>query len=176
MESRCKKVSRVNAALRLLDFARTAGAQYQRLSDFCKLQLCASIALKSHPCEWLLQFDLFGGVSGDIAQTKSHANLALCDLRDFEKEKGKMSILAAQRRPCKCSLIRFSTYVLYQLSRNGIKFCSKCFSSICFGLAWLFSHLIDISAFQCSDICGLIKGSFHFGVNQEFFSSPLTLL
>ena len=53
-----------------------------------ELQSYASISIKSLPCEWLLRFDFFGGVSGDIAQTKSHVNLAPCKWSTrFEKEK-----------------------------------------------------------------------------------------
>ena len=53
-------------------------------------------------CEWLLQFDFFGGVCGDIAQTNLKWILRrVSDLRDLRKKKGKMSILAAKSRPCK---------------------------------------------------------------------------
>ena len=49
-----------------------------------------------------MRFDIFEGVSGDIAQTQSYVNLRprKC-LRDLRKKKGKMLILAAKSRPCK---------------------------------------------------------------------------
>ena len=101
--SPCKWTSAI-ATLPPTRFGENPGMQSQRASDFCELQSYASIALKSLPCEWLLRFDFFGGVSGDIAPTKSHVILALWKwLRDLRKKKNKMWILEAKSRPCKGS-------------------------------------------------------------------------
>ena len=107
------------ATLPSTGFCESHCAQSRRVSDFCELQSYTSIALKSLPCEWLLRFDYFGGVSGNIALTKSHVNFAPCKwptgLRNLRKKKGKMSILAAKSRPCKCS---FTTTLIVKFVFN----------------------------------------------------------